>query len=299
MNTPATSVTPAKPATPIPGQRVFTCGHSFHAWVAPILLDLANAAGIQNHQIAGQAMVGGSAGTPPYLTHHWNMPDDQNPVKQALKTGEVDVLTLSPIWLPDPAIEKFTQLGLAHNPKIRVIVQAFWLPNDEFDPVYPLPTRKEVNHNDTDLAKLHKAHLPYFKSVDDNVNEVNAKLALQNRSDKFTRPAVFVAPVGQAVLALRDKLSQGQAPGLVEPWDLFHDCWGHPLQAIQLLTAYCHFAMIYQRSPVGLPLPSDEAMPKPWPAKRPWRNEQLNQLLQELALAAVRDHPLGGWQQRG
>ena len=35
------------------GQRVFTCGHSFHFWVPPLLKELANAAGITNHVVAG------------------------------------------------------------------------------------------------------------------------------------------------------------------------------------------------------------------------------------------------------
>jgi len=38
---------------------------------------------------------------------------------------QVDVLTLSPIFLPDPGIENFTKLALEHNPDIRVIVQPF------------------------------------------------------------------------------------------------------------------------------------------------------------------------------
>src|SRR5436190_22346467 len=112
------------------GQRVFTCGHSFHSWVAPILAELAGAAGIAGHEIAGMAVVGGSAGVPPYVNHHWNVPDETNAVKRALRSGNVDVLTLSPIWLPDPGIENFTQLALQHRPDARVTVQAFGLPND-------------------------------------------------------------------------------------------------------------------------------------------------------------------------
>ena len=55
----------------------------------------------------------------------------------------VDVLTLSPIWLPDEGIEKFAKLGLEHNPDIRVTVQEFWLPNDTYHPVYPLEAAQE------------------------------------------------------------------------------------------------------------------------------------------------------------
>jgi len=262
-----------------------TCGHSFHAWVAPILEDLAKGAGIQGHHITGMAMVGGSAGVPPYLTHHWNMPDESNPVKQALRTGQVDVLTLSPIWLPDPAIEKFTQLALAHNPDTRLTVQAYWLPNDTYDTSYPLAARKPVDHDQTQIGPLREAHVPYFKSVEDNVKSAN---------DGLAKPAVFVVPVGQAVLELRQMIVDGKLPALPHQWDLFQDTWGHPLAPIQLVTAYCHFAVIYKQSPVGLPVPAESSMPPHWPAKRPWRDEALNRVLQELSWNAVKAHPQSG-----
>ena len=56
-----------------------------------------------------------------------------------------------------------------------------------------------------------------------------------------------------------------------------------------MLTAYCHFAVIYKRSPVGLPMP---AVLKN--AKNPNWDEKLNTLLQELAWEAVTAHPLSG-----
>ena len=63
-------------------------------------------------------------------------------------------------------------------------------------------------------------------------------------------------PVGQAVIALREKIIAGQAPGLKTQWELFRDSWGHPAPPLQALAAYCHFAVIYRRSPVGLPMPA-------------------------------------------
>ena len=41
------------------------------------------------------------------------------------------------------------------------------------------------------------------------------------------KPAVFVAPVGQAVMALRKKIAAGRAPGLTQQTDLFTDPIGH------------------------------------------------------------------------
>ena len=69
--------------------------------------------------------------------------DQENQPKIALRAGKVDVLTLSPIWMPDEGIEKFARLGVEHNPKIRVAVQEFWMPNDTYEPKYPLDMRQE------------------------------------------------------------------------------------------------------------------------------------------------------------
>ena len=65
------------------------------------------------------------------------MADEKHQAKAALSAGKVDVLTLSPIWMPDEGIEKFAKLGFEHNPNIRITVQEFWLPNDTYEPIYP------------------------------------------------------------------------------------------------------------------------------------------------------------------
>ena len=96
-------------------------------------------------------------------------------------------------------------------------------------------------------------------------------------------------PVGQAAIALREKIVAGQAPGLRAQWDLFRDCWGHPQPPLQVLSGYCHFAVIYRRSPVGLPLPVELAKDDKLTDK-----DQLNRLLQEIAWEAVKQNPLSG-----
>src|SRR5881628_1832462 len=89
------------------GQRVFTCGHSFHVWVPGIVTDLCQKADIPNHVQIGVSSIGGSR-----VIQHWNIAEDKNKAKAALRTGKVDVLTLSPIFLPDAGIENFTGLAL-------------------------------------------------------------------------------------------------------------------------------------------------------------------------------------------
>ena len=135
------------------------------------------------------------------------------------------MLTLSPIHLPDEGIENFTKLALEHNPKIRVTVQEFWLPFDIYDTTFKLRPAK-VDHNAPTGVELRNLHAPYFKSMDEHVSELNKK---------FGRSVLFVVPVGQAVIALREKIIAGQAPGLKQQEDLFSDAIGHakpPLQAL-------------------------------------------------------------------
>ncbi len=42
------------------GQRVFTCGHSFHIWVPGIVTDLCKKAEIADHVQIGTSSIGGS-----------------------------------------------------------------------------------------------------------------------------------------------------------------------------------------------------------------------------------------------
>jgi enterochelin esterase-like enzyme/sugar lactone lactonase YvrE len=256
------------------GLRVFTCGHSFHYWVPPILSNMARDAGIQGHKAVGLSAIGGSR-----VIQHWDVPEAQNQAKQALRAGSVDVLTLAPMHQPDDGIEKFAALALEHNPNVRVTIQEFWIPWDKFE--WPFKGNPEsVNFDAASVADLRKMHASYFKTFDDYVVALNKKLGKQ---------VVFVVPSGQAVLALREKIIDGKAPGLAKQSDLFSDKLGHPRPPLQALAAYCQFAVIYRRNPVGLPLPGILA-----DSKKPEWGSKLNRLLQELAWEAVIQHPLSG-----
>jgi hypothetical protein len=177
------------------------------------------------------------------------------------------------------AAEALAIMEAIRNPKEthRITVQEFWLPFDTYD-----PSRKKADRPDRNALtgeELRKRHEPYFKSMDDHVRELN---------EKHGKSVVFVVPVGQAVIALREKIIAGQAPGLKTQEELFTDAIGHVRAPVQVLNAYCHFAVIYRRSPVGLPLPGVLARAKLA------EEDKLNRLLQELAWAAVVGHPLSG-----
>jgi hypothetical protein len=258
------------------GQRVFTCGHSFHVWVPDIVADLCKKAEITGHVQLGVSSIGGSR-----VSQHWDIADDKNKAKKELKTGKVDVLTLSPIFLPDPGIENFTQLALEHNKDIRILVQPIWLRWDIYEPTTKRP--EKVDHNAITGEELRKRHEPYFKSVDEHIRELNRK---------HGKTVLFEVPAPQAVIALREKIIAGKAPGLKTQEDLFTDALGHGKPPLQALVAYCNYAVMYRRSPVGLPVPNVLKQ-----AKLGDQEEKLNRLLQELAWEAVKQHPHAGVRQ--
>ncbi|MBA3937964.1 MAG: hypothetical protein H0X38_10915 [Planctomycetes bacterium] len=257
------------------GQRVFTCGHSFHAfWINPILADMAQSAGITGHETVGISKIGGSR-----VIQHWNVADDKNEAKAALRAGKVDVLTLSPMHLADDGIDKFAELALQGNPQIRVTIQEFWMPWDKNEWPFTGDPAK-VDNNAMTVAGLKALHDPYFAAMDAYVRGINERVGHQE---------LFVVPVGQAVNALRGLIIAGKVSGIDKQSDLFTDKLGHPHAPLTALGAYCHFAVIYRRTPIGLPLPAVLAN-----EHRPLWDAALNKLLQELAWDAVIHHPLSG-----
>ncbi len=108
---------PAPTKTPA-GLRVFYTGHSFHMFVPQRIEQLVKAAGIQGHKLAGQQGIGGSR-----VIQHWDLEDAKNKAKPALAGGEVDVFTMAAhVAIPDEGITNFTELGLKHNPNLRLLV---------------------------------------------------------------------------------------------------------------------------------------------------------------------------------
>lgn len=263
---------PVRAQSEIKGQRVFSAGHSFHFFMPPILADIAKMAKIENHKQVGLSAIGGSR-----VHQHWDVADEKNKAKESLKAGKLDVFTMSPIYLPDDGIEKFVKLGIENNPKMRIFVQENWLPWDHYDPAFKAPKDK-VDHNAPSGESLRKAHEPYFKSIDEHVAALNKK---------YETKAVRIAPVGQAVILLREKIIAGEAPGLKEQNDLFTDPIGHAKPPQAVLVAYVYYALIYERSPAGLPPPAALG-------KATADNEKLNRLLQGIAWQAVTTHPQSG-----
>jgi hypothetical protein len=256
------------------GQRVFFAAHSLMWYVPTPLGEMADAAGIKDHKLVGVQSLGASK-----TLQHWNLPDEKNKAKQALKKGEVDVFVMSPIQFPDEGIDNFVKLGLENNPAMRFVVQISWGGWDIDNQDFPKGAAAKVDRNKTpeQLKKLNERNI---KAAEEQADAVNKKVG---------KKVLFLAPSAQAAVALRTKIHDKEVPGLAAQGELFRDAISHPAPPLEALNTYVHYAVIYGRTPVGLPMPRLLKNAK----KEAW-DDKLNRALQELAWETVVGYPPSG-----
>jgi enterochelin esterase-like enzyme len=250
------------------GLRVFYTGHSFHMFVPPQVEQLVKAAGIQNHKLVGTQGIGGSR-----VIQHWDLADDKNKAKPALTSGEVDVFTMAAhLAIPDDGITNFTELGLKHNPNLRLLVQASWFP---FDVPRGSPgfITDNAQRDNAKIADLQAAVDDWRKKLEAQVEDLNKR---------HGKKAVFIVPVGDAVVKLRAMVIDGKFPGVTKQSELFTDPIGHCHAHVQALASYCNFAAIYRVSPVGLKI------------ERPGLTDEQHAILQKLAWETVSAYAYSG-----
>src|SRR5262249_74132 len=141
---------------------------------------------------------------------------------------------------------------------------------------------KNAERDKADVDRVRKLSEPLTKKLTEQVRELHEKY-----QKKTGRQVVFLVPVGEAGCTLRGYVVQGKAPGVAKQSDLFRDDLGHGKPPIYVLNAYCHYAVIYQRSPVGLPVPENLKQ-----AGLGSNTEALNRVLQEIAWNVVSKEPL-------
>ncbi|MCO6456314.1 MAG: hypothetical protein J5I93_13530 [Pirellulaceae bacterium] len=252
---------------PPAGLRVFYTGHSFHMFVPPRVEQLVKSAGIEGHKLAGTQGIGGSR-----VIQHWDLADDRNKAKPALASGQVDVFTMAAhLTVPDEGISKFTELGLSHNPRLRLLVQASWYPFDV--PAPEKRIRDNALRDNLTIDELQAAVDEWRTRLEGQVDELNKR---------HDRQALFIVPVGDAVVRLRKLVVEGKFPGVARQSELFTDPIGHAGPHVQWLAAYCNFAAIYRSSPVGLKVDFRGV------------NEAQHAILQELAWDTVSKYPHSG-----
>jgi hypothetical protein len=246
--------------------RVFYTGHSFHMFVPKYVAKMVKEAGITEYQFAGQSSIGGSR-----VIQHWDR-KEKNTAKPILEKAGTDVFTMAPnVTMPDAGIDRFAELGLKHNPKIRLLVQESWVPGDYLDQRIKNPAQRD----EADLAKL-REHLEKWRGQ----MEAQAKAI----NDKAGHQVVSIIPAGDAVLKLRELIAapRSKVPDISRQSELFTDTTGHGKGPIRILVAYCNYACITGRSPVGLKVNETGV------------SEELNSLLQQIAWDTVSNYPMSG-----
>jgi hypothetical protein len=252
---------------PPKGLRVFYTGHSFHMFVPRNVEQLVTAAGIQGHKLAGTQGIGGSR-----VIQHWDLEEAKNKAKPALTGGEVDVFTMAAhVAIPDDGITKFVELGLKHRPETRFLVQASWFPYD-----VPEQDKRIRNNADRDNAKI-----PDLQAAVDNWRKkLEAQVDDLNR--QHSKRAVYIVPVGDAVVKLRGLVADNKYPGIARQSELFRDPIGHGFAHIQWLASYCNFAAIYRMNPAGLKLTIEGI------------DDPQQTILQKIAWETVSTYPYAG-----
>lgn len=261
-------------AAPPRGQRVFYASHSLMWYVPAPLGELTEAVKIKDHKLVDLQKLGASK-----TLQHWNLPEEKNKAKQALKKGEVDVFVMSPIQFPDEGIDNFIKLGLEKNPDMRFVVQISWGGWDIDNQDFPKGANNKVDRNKTpeQLKKLNERNI---KAAEEQADAINKKAG---------KKVLYLVPSAQAVVALRIKIANKEMPGLSSQGELFVDPISHPAPPLETLNTYLHYAVIYGQSPVGLPVPS--LLKK---AKKDAWDDKFNRTLQEIAWETVSNYPYSG-----
>lgn len=258
------------------GLRIFTAGHSLHWYVPGILTELASVSGIQGHTQLGVQSLGVSR-----TLQHWQHEGGQNQARRALEQGNADVLTLSPIQFPDEGIDNFVKLGLENNPNMKFVVQISWGGPDIDNQDFSFAALGSAPNREKTPEQLQTLNVKNVRAGEAHANALNAQ---------YGRQVVFLVPTSQALDALRTMIYNKEIPGLDRQAELFADIIGHPTAPLEALNAYLHYAVIYGRSPVGLPIPGvlkNSRNPE-------WNNEAFNRVLQELAWKTVVNYPPSG-----
>lgn len=245
--------------------RVFYTGHSFHMFVPGRMAQLIKAGEVKSYQQVGTQGLGGSR-----VQQHWDLPEGKNSAKKILEQGGADVFTMAPnVKMPDEGIDKFAELGLKHNPKMRLLIQESWTPGDYLEK----RVKDNAQRDETDFTQLRADQEKWRGQIEAHAKAIN---------EKAGRAAVMIVPVGDAVVKLRELIAAGKAPGIAKQSELFTDQIGHGKAPILALATYCNFACITGRSPVGLKT-NDQGI-----------GEELNALLQKIAWDTVTAYPMSG-----
>jgi hypothetical protein len=261
------------------GRHLFYASHSLMWDVPDPLAEVVRTYGISNHTSSIQRM--GFSRTQQF----WDVPEAQSPAKQALKSGKFDDFVMSPMDMPDTGVANFVSLGLQNNPHMRFFVQNNWagFNNDgqkAQQSMQLMMSGRLKRWDQTTEEELKTLNTESEKAFEAQVKQINENLGHE---------VLFIIPTSQANTALRTMILRKEIPGLEKQSQLFLDQIGHPTPPLITLNTYLHFAVIYGRSPVGLPVPT--VLKK---ANNPQWDENFNRALEQLAWNTVINYPFSG-----
>ena len=273
------SIAMNQPGAAPAGQQMFYASHSLMWDVPAPFAEMVKAYGITNHAVTMQQM--GFSRTQAF----WDQSEAQSQAKQALKGGKIDDFVMSPMDMPDKGVEEFVKLGILNNPNMRFFVQNNWagFNNDgqkAQQSMQLMMSGRLKSWDQTTEEDLKTLNTECEKAFETQVKQINEQLGHQ---------VLFIIPTSQANSELRARIIRKEFPGLDKQSDLFLDQIGHPKPPLVALNAYLHFATIYGKSPVGLPIPA--ILKK---ANNPKWDDNFNKALQELAWKTVTSYPLSG-----
>ena len=193
-----------------------------------------------------------------------------------LETGEIEVYAngvhwwASDPWTQGLTAEKLIEKGLKANPNFRAYFHAAWLVWDGRAQATKMPADFDNSQPGDVQAALDKARTG-VEAIVDKLNE------------KFGKRVVFLVPVGDATVKLRELILQAKYPGVTKQSELWTDGMPHPGADVKALSTYCHFAAIYRTSPVGLKI-----------ARYKELSDEQHAILQKIAWDVVSAYPYAG-----
>jgi len=194
--------------------------------------------------------------------------------RAVLPKGDTEVLVIAeggPIldhatWSDSSAYALlWRDLAVSSNANARVYLYEIW-PSFEVEPVVAAWHDRIANER------------AIFEGIVDHVN-----------AERSAGPEMHIIPGGQALARMQEEIEAGRVPGLVDIRDLFADDI-HLNYIGFYYMAMVHYAVIYSRSPEGLPHQLSDGRGGSFEAP----SRELATRMQELAWEVVRSYPKSG-----
>ncbi len=257
--------------TLVHAETVFYIGHSLINHNMPrMVAELAAADDAVEHSYQVQIINGAP------LKYNWenSAKGEGADARQVLPQGQVDVLVMTEAVPLDNHLQwsgshdyaaRFTELARQAKPDTRVYIFETW--------------HSVKSGTGEEVAYDKNGHLPWRGRLDTD-------LAKWQGIAKAAGVNVQLIPGGQALARLHDEIEKGKVPGLTNIRDVFQDDI-HMNDIGNYYMACLHYAVIYKKSPAGLPRELTGKWGKAYDAP----SAELARVLQQLAWQTASQSP--------